>query len=397
MIEKQDRYGARGVSSSKTEVHDAIAKLDRGIFPNAFCKILPDYFGSDEKYCNISHADGAGTKSSLAYAYWRETGDMSVWAGIAQDAFVMNLDDLLCVGLTDEPILYTQTIDRNKFLVPGEVISEIINATEELIQKMNDFGMNISFAGGETADVPDLSRTIIVNGTMTTRMKRDKILTPAIEPGAIIVGLSSFGMATYESEYNSGMGSNGLTSARHDIFNKAVGEKYPETFYLHDNPELIYCGEHNLTDRISINGWPLISMGKLVLSPTRTYAPVLSDLWRSILRIEIQGLIHCSGGGQTKIKRFLPSSVMAVKNDLFDNDFFSMIQKESGTAWKEMFTSFNMGHRFEVYCRSQAAARRVIKAANIFHVDAKIIGHCEERKPGDPAVRIETPHGVFDY
>jgi phosphoribosylformylglycinamidine cyclo-ligase len=397
MSKTQDRYDARGVSSSKNEVHDAIANLNKGIYPTAFCKILSDHFGGDENYCNLSHADGAGTKSSLAYAYWRETGDLSVWAGIAQDAFVMNLDDLLCVGLTAEPILYTQTIDRNKFLIPGEVISEIINSTEELIQKMNDFGMNIVYAGGETADVQDLSRTIIVNGTMTTRMKREKILTPSMRPGTIIVGLSSSGKATYESEYNSGMGSNGLTSARHDIFNGAVGEKYPDTFYLHDNSELIYCGIHSLTDELSINGWPTIPMGKLVLSPTRTYAPMMIELWNNVLPEAIQGLIHCSGGGQTKVKRFLPDGVMAVKEELFENEFFSIIQKESGTTWKEMFTSFNMGHRFEVYCADDVAASRVIKVAKFFSIDAKIIGHCVERTGDDPAVRIIHKGVAYDY
>ncbi|MEY2671838.1 MAG: hypothetical protein RL687_255 [Candidatus Parcubacteria bacterium] len=397
MSNTQDRYDARGVSSSKNEVHDAIANLNKGIYPNAFCKILPDHFGGDENYCNSSHADGAGTKSSLAYAYWRETGDLSVWAGIAQDALVMNLDDLLCVGLTDEPILYTQTIDRNKFLIPGEVISEIINSTEVLIQKMNDFGMNIIYAGGETADVQDLSRTIIVNGTMTTRMKRERILTPSMKVGSIIVGLSSSGKATYESEYNSGIGSNGLTSARHDIFNKAIGEKYPETFYLHDKPDLVYCGIHNLTDELSINGWPKIPMGKLVLSPTRTYAPLMNELWKYVLSGDIQGLIHCSGGGQTKVKRFLPDGIMAVKEDLFENEFFSMIQRESGTTWKEMFKNFNMGHRFEVYCADDVAALRVMKVANFFNIEAKIVGSCKERKNGDPAVRIIHDGNSYDY
>ncbi len=396
-LSDKDRYAKRGVSSSKDDIHSAISALDKGIFPNAFCKILPDFLGGDKDYCNISHADGAGTKSALAYLYWKITGDSSVFRGIAQDAFIMNLDDLLCAGVTNEPILYSQSIDRNKFVLPPEATSVLINSTDALIKQMNDIGMNICGGGGETADVPDLSRTIIVNATMTTRMKRKDVIVPSMEVGSIVVGLSSFGKASYEDEYNSGIGSNGLTSARHDIFINDYMLNSPETFSPEVDRKLIYCGNYRVDDEISINGWPKIPMGKLVLSPTRTYAPIILELKRILEEGDVQAFIHCSGGGQTKVKRFLPEGVMALKSDLFENELFSIIQKESGTTWQEMYQTYNMGHRMEVYCKNTRTAFKVAEIADSFNVDAKIIGSCVERVAGDPAVRIETPHGVFDY
>ena len=392
-----DRYAKRGVSSSKDDIHSAISALDKGIFPNAFCKILPDFLGGDKDYCNIGHADGAGTKSALAYLYWKITGDSSVFRGIAKDAFIMNLDDLLCAGITNEPIIYIQNIDRNKFVLPPEATPEIINSTEAFIKQMNDFGLNISYGGGETADVPDLSRTLLVNATMTARMKRKDVIVPSMEVGSIIVGLSSFGRASYEDEYNSGIGSNGLTSARHDIFMNDYMQNSPETFSPENDPGLIYCGNYRVDDEVSINGWPKIPMGKLVLSPTRTYAPIILELKRILEAGDVQALIHCSGGGQTKVKRFLPEGVMALKSDLFENEFFSIIQKESGTTWQEMYQTYNMGHRMEVYCKNTRTAFKVAEVANSFNVDAKIVGYCVERVAGDPAVRIIHRGETYDY
>ena len=340
-----DRYTQRGVSASKEDVHNAIKNIDKGIFPKAFCKVIPDILGGDPEYCNIMHADGAGTKSSLAYLYWKETGDMSVWKGIAQDAIVMNTDDLLCIGATDK-ILLSSTIGRNKNLVPGEVISAIINGTEEVLEMLRSFGVDIYSTGGETADVGDLVRTIIVDSTVTCRMKRSEVITnSAIKAGQVIVGFASFGQASYETEYNGGMGSNGLTSARHDVFSKLLAEKYPESFDPSVPKELVYSGSRKLTDKLE--GVP-VDIGKLVLSPTRTYAPLVKEVLKNYLNV-IGGIIHCSGGAQTKILHFV-DSLHIIKDNLFDvPPLFKLIQQESKTDWKEMYKVFNMGHRLEIY------------------------------------------------
>lgn len=384
------RYDLRGVSAAKEDVHNAIKNVDKGIFPHAFCKIIPDILGGDPEWCNIMHADGAGTKSSLAYAYWRETGDLSVWKGIAQDALIMNVDDLLCVGATDR-MLVSSTIGRNKRLVPGEVIAAIINGTEELLETMRGYGVEIYGTGGETADVGDLVRTIIVDSTVTTRMRRDMVIDNAnISDGDVIVGLASFGQATYESEYNGGMGSNGLTSARHDVFCKLVAERYPETFDAAIPDELVYSGTCKLLDAVA--GTPL-NAGKLVLSPTRTYAPVVRRLLEE-MRPAVHGMVHCTGGAQTKIMHFV-NGKHVVKDNLFPiPPLFDLIQIESGTDWAEMYKVFNMGHRLEVYT-SPRHAQEVIDIARAFNIDARIIGHVENAEANH--LTIKSPYGVFEY
>ena len=388
-MNSQSRYNQRGVSASKEDVHAAIKNLDKGLFPNTFCKVIPDILGGDPDYCNIMHADGAGTKSSLAYLYWKETGDISVWKGIAQDAIVMNTDDLLCVGVTDD-ILLSSTIGRNKNLIPGEVISAIINGTEEFLQKMRDLGLNMFLTGGETADVGDLVRTIIVDSTVTARVKRELIIENNIKAGDVIVGLSSFGKATYESEYNGGMGSNGLTSARHDVFSKYLTSKYPESFDPNVPGELVYSGGKKLTDPTEIDG---IDAGKMVLAPTRTYAPIIKNILENF-RKDIHGIIHCSGGAQTKVLHFI-DNIHVIKDNLFDTPpLFKMIQQQSGTDWNEMYQVFNMGHRMELYV-SESIAQDLISIAESFNVDAQIIGRCE--KSGKKELTIKSEHGTFNY
>ncbi|HOR38523.1 MAG: Phosphoribosylformylglycinamidine cyclo-ligase [Bacteroidetes bacterium ADurb.BinA395] len=387
---KNQRYDLRGVSASKEDVHNAIRNLDKGIFPKAFCKIIPDILGNNPDYCNIMHADGAGTKSSLAYAYWKETGDLSVWKGIAQDALIMNTDDLLCIGAVDN-ILVSSTIGRNKNLIPGEVVSAIINGTDELIQQLGEMGVKLYFTGGETADVGDLVRTIIVDSTVTCRMKRADVIDNAnIRPGDVIVGLSSSGQASYEKEYNGGMGSNGLTSARHDVFAHYLAEKYPECYDDKIPSELVFSGSYHLTDKIENLG---IDVGKLVLSPTRTYAPIVNKMLEK-LRPQIHGMVHCTGGGQTKILHFI-ENLRVIKNNLFPlPPLFQIIQQESQTDWKEMYKVFNMGHRMEIYL-PEAYAEEVIDISRSFNVEAKIIGHCE---PSDKKeLIIESEFGKFEY
>lgn len=385
------RYIRRGVSASKEDVHNAIRWVDKGIFPKAFCKIVPDYLGNNPEYCNIMHADGAGTKSSLAYIYWRETGDISVWKGIAQDALIMNIDDLLCVGATDN-ILVSSTIGRNKNLIPGEVISAIINGTNELCEELSELGVHIYPTGGETADVGDLVRTIIVDSTVTCRMKRSDVIDNArIQAGDVIVGLSSTGQATYEKEYNGGMGSNGLTSARHDVFANYLAQKYPESYDASIPSDLVYSGRMKLTQEIDNLG---IDTGKLVLSPTRTYAPIISLIINE-LRWRIHGMVHCSGGAQTKILHFLGEKLKVMKNNLFPiPPLFDLIQKQSGTAWDEMYKVFNMGHRMEIYL-SPADAQRVIDISRSFNVDAQIVGYVEKSDVRE--LVIESEFGQFRY
>ena len=384
------RYMQRGVSASKEDVHNAIKNIDKGIFPQAFCKIIPDILGGDPDYCNIMHADGAGTKSSLAYLHWKETGDLSVWKGIAQDALIMNIDDLLCVGAVDN-ILVSSTIGRNKLLIPGEVISAIINGTDELLAELREMGVGVYATGGETADVGDLVRTIIVDSTVTCRMKRSDVIDNAqIRPGDVIVGLASYGQATYEKEYNGGMGSNGLTSARHDVFAKYLAQKYPESFDAGVPDELIYSGGLRLTDEVS--GSPL-NAGKLVLSPTRTYAPVVKQLLDQ-LRSKIHGMVHCSGGAQTKILHFV-NDVRVIKDNLFPvPPLFKTIQEQSGTDWAEMYKVFNMGHRLEVYL-SPEDAETVIDISKSFRIDAQIVGRVEESDKKELIIRSEF--GEFRY
>jgi phosphoribosylformylglycinamidine cyclo-ligase len=387
---KNQRYDLRGVSASKEDVHNAIRNLDKGIFPKAFCKIIPDILGNNPDYCNIMHADGAGTKSSLAYAYWKETGDLSVWKGIAQDALIMNTDDLLCIGAVDN-ILVSSTIGRNKNLIPGEVVSAIINGTDELIQQLGEMGVKMYFTGGETADVGDLVRTIIVDSTVTCRMKRADVIDNAnIRPGDVIVGLSSSGQASYEKAYNGGMGSNGLTSARHDVFAHYLAEKYPECYDDKIPSELVFSGSYHLTDKIENLG---IDAGKLVLSPTRTYAPIVKKMLEK-LRPQIHGMVHCTGGGQTKILHFI-ENLRVIKNNLFPlPPLFQIIQQESQTDWKEMYKVFNMGHRMEIYL-PEAYAEEVIDISRSFNVEAKIIGYCE---PSDKKeLIIESEFGKFEY
>ena len=384
------RYNLRGVSASKEDVHNAIKNIDKGIFPQAFCKIIPDILGGDPEWCNIMHADGAGTKSSLAYAYWRETGDLSVWKGIAQDALVMNTDDLLCVGATDN-ILVSSTISRNKNLIPGEVISAIINGTEELLARLREMGVGIYSTGGETADVGDLVRTIIVDSTVTCRMRRADVINNAnIKAGDVIVGLASFGQATYEDRYNGGMGSNGLTSARHDVFAKYLAEKYPETFDAAVPDELVYSGSKRLTDPVEGTS---LTAGQLVLSPTRTYAPVIKRLLTE-MRPAIDGMIHCTGGAQTKVMHFV-NGKHVIKDNLFPvPPLFDLIQKESGTPWSEMFKVFNMGHRMEIYVTPDHA-REVIDIAGSFNIEARIVGRVEEAPTN--RLTITTEAGTFEY
>jgi len=385
-----NRYQARGVSAGKEDVHQAIASLDKGLFPQAFCKIIPDYLSGDPAYCVAMHADGAGTKSSLAYLYWKETGDLSVWKGIAQDALIMNIDDLLCVGATG-PILVSSTIGRNKRLIPREVIKAIIEGTEEVISLLREHGMEIHSTGGETADVGDLVRTIIVDSTVVCRMPRSEVISnDAIKPGNVIVGFASYGQATYESTYNGGMGSNGLTAARHDVFHHDLAIKYPESFDAGIPNHLVYSGTKSLLDT---DPSVPIDMGRLVLSPTRTYAPLVLKILEPFRR-NIDGMVHCSGGGQTKVLHFV-NKVRIVKNRLFDTPpLFSIIQQESNTPWQEMYKVFNMGHRLEIYT-DPASAEGMIALANSFNIDAKIIGRVE---PCDgKEVRIESPHGQFTY
>jgi phosphoribosylformylglycinamidine cyclo-ligase len=385
----QSRYNKRGVSASKEDVHAAIKNLDKGLFPNAFCKVIPDIIAGDPDYCNIMHADGAGTKSSLAYLYWKETGDLSVWKGIAQDAIVMNIDDLLCVGVTDD-ILLSSTIGRNKNLIPGEVIAAIINGTEEFLQKMREIGVNIFLTGGETADVGDLVRTAIVDSTVTARIKREHIIEANIQPTDVIIGLSSFGQATYEEEYNGGMGSNGLTSARHDVFAKYLASLYPESFDPLVPDDLVYSGKLKLTDPTEVPG---VDAAKMVLAPTRTYAPVIKDILKHHHE-SIHGIIHCSGGAQTKVLHFV-DKLHIVKDNLFPTPpLFRMIQHQSGTDWKEMYQVFNMGHRMELYV-PESIAEDIINISKTYHVDARIIGRCEPSP--NKKLTIKSEHGRFQY
>ncbi len=389
-MDSKQRYMMRGVSAMKEDVHNAIKNIDKGLYPQAFCKIIPDILGGDPEYCNIMHADGAGTKSSLAYIYWKETGDLSVWKGIAQDALIMNTDDLLCVGAVDN-ILVSSTIGRNKMLIPGEVISAIINGTDELLSSLRDMGIGIYATGGETADVGDLVRTIIVDSTVTCRMKRKDVIDNAnIRPGDVIVGLSSCGQATYETEYNGGMGSNGLTSARHDVFAKYLAEKYPESFDSAVPDELVYSGGYRLTD--SVEGAPVCA-GKLVLSPTRTYAPVIRRLLDR-LRPEIHGMVHCTGGAQTKVLHFVGENCRVIKDNMFPvPPLFRAIAEQSGTDWAEMYKVFNMGHRMEIYVRPEVADE-VIAISKSFNIDARIVGRIEE---GERSLTIKSEFGEFHY
>ena len=385
------RYAQRGVSASKEDVHNAIKNVDKGLFPKAFCKIVPDYLTNDENYCLIMHADGAGTKSSLAYMYWKETGDMSVWKGIAQDALIMNIDDLLCVGATDN-IMLSSTIGRNKNVIPGEVISAIINGTEELITELKEFGVTIHSTGGETADVGDLVRTIIVDSTVTARMKRDDVIDNAnIQAGDVIVGLESFGQATYEKEYNGGMGSNGLTSARHDVFSKELATKYPESFDAAVPEDLVYSGGVKLTDTVENSP---IDAGKLVLSPTRTYAPIIKEILSKYNSDNIHGMVHCSGGAQTKVLHFV-NNVHVVKDNMFAiPPLFKLIQEQSKTDWKEMYQVFNCGHRMELYV-SPEVADEVIAISKSYNVNAQVIGRVEAST--DKKLTIKSEFGIFEY
>ncbi|MDP2060885.1 MAG: AIR synthase-related protein [Flavobacteriaceae bacterium] len=385
------RYGLRGVSASKEDVHQAIKNIDKGLFPKAFCKIVPDYLTNDENYCLVMHADGAGTKSSLAYLYWKETGDLSVWKGIAQDALIMNLDDLLCVGAVNH-ILLSSTIGRNKNLIPGEVITAIIEGTESLLASLKKFGIHIHSTGGETADVGDLVRTIIVDSTVTARLKRSEVIDNAnIKAGNVIVGLASFGQATYETEYNGGMGSNGLTSARHDVFAKNLAKKYPESYDPQVPEDLIYAGNTQLTDAVANSP---IDAGKLVLSPTRTYAPIVKEILHQIGVQNICGMVHCSGGGQTKILHFI-HDLHVIKDKLFEvPPLFKLIQNQSGTDWKEMYQVFNMGHRMELYVDESQAAQ-IIKISESFGVAAQIIGSV--KASDKKQLTIKSGYGVFDY
>ncbi|MCX2720545.1 AIR synthase related protein [Lentiprolixibacter aurantiacus] len=386
-----ERYSKRGVSASKEEVHEAIEGIDKGLFPRAFCKIVPDYLTGDSNHCLVMHADGAGTKSSLAYMYWKETGDLSVWKGIAQDALIMNIDDLICVGATSN-ILLSSTIGRNKNLIPGEVIRAIIQGTEELISDLSKYGIEIHSTGGETADVGDLVRTIIVDSTVTARMKRSEVIDNAnIQAGDVIVGLASFGKATYEHDYNGGMGSNGLTSARHDVFSKYLAEKYPESFDHAVPEELVYSGSVKLTDPVA--GAPL-DAGKLVLSPTRTYAPVIKKILEEFAADQIHGMVHCSGGAQTKILHFI-EDLHVIKDNLFPiPPLFSLIQKESGTPWREMYQVFNCGHRMELYV-PEAIADELIAIAESFGIPGRIVGRVEEAS--SKKLTIKSPFGTFSY
>lgn len=385
-----NRYNLRGVSAQKEDVHKAIAKLDKGLYPNAFCKIYPDYWGGDDAYCNLMHADGAGTKSSLAYLYWKETGDLSVWKGIAIDSIVMNIDDLLCVGATGT-FTYSSTIGRNKNLIPGEVISEIINGTQAYFDTLGDYGIDVKLMGGETADVGDLVRTVIVDGTMSCRMRRDKLVTTEkMVPGDVIVSLASYGQATYETEYNSGMGSNGLTSARHEMLKKEYATKYPESVDPNLPSEVVYNGKYGLTDPTET---PL-NVGKMILSPTRTYAPVVLKVLEQYFD-KIHGIIHCSGGGQSKVSHYLPSALRVVKNNLLPvPPLFTMIQQSAGTDWKEMYQVFNMGQRLEIYTDKETA-EAIVEISKSFNIDAQVSGYVEAADKKE--VIVESPYGTFSY
>ena len=389
MTKEKSRYDARGVSASKEDVHNAIRNIDKGLFPNAFCKVIPDILGGDEDYCNIMHADGAGTKSSLAYLYWKETGDLSVWKGIAQDAIVMNTDDLLCVGITDN-ILISSTIGRNKGLIPGEVIAAIINGTEEFLENLRKMDINILSTGGETADLGDLVRTIVVDTTVIAREKRSNIITNNIQPGDVIVGLASFGKSIYEDQYNGGMGSNGLTSARHDVFDKEYQQKYPESFDPAIDKKYVYSGSKKLTEASEVES---VNIGKLVLSPTRTYAPVIRDILDRH-RSYIHGMIHCSGGAQTKVLHFA-NKVHIIKDNLFPTPpLFKLIHQESGTSWKEMYQVFNMGHRMELYV-PEDIADAIIRIAESYNIEGRVVGRVE--KAETKKLTITTDQGEFKY
>ena len=390
-MSSSNKYADRGVSHAKEDVHNAIKNINKGLFPKSFCKIIPDTLSNDSEYCIIMHADGAGTKSSLAYVYWKETKDLNVWKGISQDSLIMNIDDLICVGAT-ENIVVSSTIGRNKKLIPGEIIKQIIEGNEEVISNLNKHGMNVISSGGETADVGDLVKTIIVDSTVFCRMKRaDVIDNGNIIAGNVIVGLSSFGKASYEEEYNSGIGSNGLTSARHDVFEKSLKNKYPESFDNQISDELVYSGTKKVTDRIENS--PL-DAGKLVLSPTRTYAPLIKKIFEEIERKKINGIIHCSGGAQTKILHFV-DKLHIIKNNLFDlPPVFKLIQEESGTSWKEMYQVFNMGHRMEIYT-DRSTADKIISISNGFNIEAKIVGRVEESK--NKKLTISSTYGTFEY
>ena len=384
------KYNLRGVSAAKEDVHNAIKNIDKGLFPQAFCKIIPDYMGGDADFCNIMHADGAGTKSSLAYLYWKETGDLSVWKGVAIDAVVMNLDDLLCVGAVDN-ILLSSTIGRNKRLVPGEVISAIINGTEEFLQEMRDLGVGVFLTGGETADVGDLVRTVIVDSTVTARMRRDQVVDNAhIKAGNVVVSIASYGQASYEKQYNGGMGSNGLTSARHDVFSKFYATQFPESFDGGLPSDVTYCGSCRLTDPTEI---PNVNAGQLVLSPTRTYAPIIRQVLDAY-RPKIDGMIHCSGGAQTKVLHFIDRLHVVKDNMLPVPPLFRLIQAQSGTDWKEMYTVFNMGHRMEIYT-DEVTAAGIIDICRSFNVEAQIIGHVEAADA--PRVTVRSEYGTFEY
>ncbi len=388
-------YSQRGVSAQKEEVHKAIAKLDKGLYEHAFCKMYPDYLGGDDDYVNISHADGAGTKSILAYLYWKETGDVSVWKGIAQDAVAMNLDDLLCVGVYDN-LLFSSTIDRNKLLIPGEVIEAVINGTQEFFDSLKKFGVNIHYLGGETADVGDVVRTIAVNGTITARWKKEKLITNnSIKPGNVIVGFASSGQASYETEYNSGLGSNGLTSARHDVLSKYYAEKYPETFEASLKDEVVYIGKNKVEDNYTIHRSPF-TIGKLLLSPTRTYAPLMKVLLEEYFN-DIDGVIHCSGGGQTKCMKYLPEPMKVIKDNLFDvPPIFQLIQQNSGADTREMYQVFNMGHRLEIFT-NESAAVKMIDAAKEFNIEAKIVGRTEEHTTKQLLLKGAFGEVVYDF
>jgi phosphoribosylformylglycinamidine cyclo-ligase len=382
------KYSLRGVSAEKKDVHEAIKNLDKGIFPNAFCKVLPDIVGGDSKFCNIMHADTAGTKPSLAYIYWKETGDNSVWKGIIQDALIMNLDDLICIGVTDKIIL-SSTIGRNKNYISGEVIKHLIQGTAEYIEELNDLGIGVTLAGGETADVGDIVRTLDVGFTAFARADKASIIENNIQDKAVIVGLSSFGKSNYENKYNGGMGSNGLTSARHDVFHNTYRDKYPESYDKNIPENLVYAGSYLATDKHEETG---LSVGELVLSPTRTYAPIINEILKEF-RSEIQGIIHCSGGAQTKVLNFI-NDIKVIKDDLFDTPpLFNLIQQESNTSWKEMYQVFNMGHRMEIYTNEQTA-KHIIDISESFGVDAKIVGYCEN---GSKEVKIKSNKGEFSY
>ena len=390
-MSSSNKYADRGVSHGKEDVHNAIKNIDKGLFPKSFCKIIPDTLSNDSEYCIIMHADGAGTKSSLAYVYWKETKDLSVWKGISQDSLIMNIDDLICVGAT-ENIVVSSTIGRNKKLIPGEIIKQIIEGNEEVISNLNTYGMNVVSSGGETADVGDLVKTIIVDSTVFCRMKRANVIDNGnIIAGNVIVGLSSFGKASYEEEYNSGIGSNGLTSARHDVFEKSLKNKYPESFDNQISDELVYSGTKKVTDRIENS--PL-DAGKLVLSPTRTYAPLIKKIFEEIERKKINGIIHCSGGAQTKILHFV-DKLHIIKDNLFDlPPVFKLIQKESGTSWREMYQVFNMGHRMEIYT-DRSTADKIINISNSFNIEAKIVGRVEDSK--NKKLTITSTYGTFEY